>query len=53
MTSNGEITHIQLDGKISSNQLKEAIELAKKGSKEVYEIQKKALKNVGEEIKNE
>ncbi len=48
MTPDGEITHIQLDGKITSKQLKEAIEMAKKASKEIYEIQKKALKEVGE-----
>ncbi len=51
MTSKGKITHIQLDGKINSTQLKEAIEIAKEAGKEIYEVQKKALKNVGEEIK--
>jgi exosome complex component RRP41 len=45
MTSNGEkLTHIQLDGKISGKQLKEAVELARKATKNIYEIQKKALK---------
>jgi exosome complex component RRP41 len=43
-TSDGKLTHIQLDGKIDSAQLKEAIELARKATKQVYEIQKKALK---------
>ncbi|MFH1326930.1 MAG: exosome complex exonuclease Rrp41 [archaeon] len=47
-TSNGEITHFQLDGKITNKQLKEAIELARKASKKIYEIQKKALKETGE-----
>jgi len=42
-TKNGEITHIQLDGKIETKQLKDAIELAKKSSKEIYKIQIKAL----------
>jgi len=51
LTSKGKITHIQLDGKINSEQLKEAIKAAKEAGKEIYEIQKKALKNVGEEIK--
>jgi exosome complex component RRP41 len=51
MTSKGKLTHIQLDGKINSAQLKEAIKMAKEASKEIYEVQKKALKNVGEEIK--
>ncbi len=45
MTSLGEITHLQLDGKISAKQLKEAIEVARKVSKEIYEVQKKALKD--------
>ena len=47
-TSSGEMTHIQLDGKIKREQLKEAIELARKATKKVYEVQKKALKEVGE-----
>lgn len=46
LTSNGEITHIQLDGKITGKELKEAIELAKKATKQIYELQKKALKEV-------
>jgi len=46
MMSNSEkITHIQLDGKISSKQLKEAVELARKATKQIYEVQKKALKD--------
>ncbi|MEK6760592.1 MAG: exosome complex exonuclease Rrp41, partial [Nanoarchaeota archaeon] len=44
MTSDGKITHIQLDGKIEGKQLKEAIKLARKANKEIYEVQKKALK---------
>ena len=44
MNSHGDITHIQLDGKITKDQLKEAVELAKKATKEIYEVQKKALK---------
>jgi len=48
-TRSGEITHLQLDGKITKVQLKEAIKMAKKASEEIYEIQKKALKeSVGE-----
>jgi len=48
MTQDGEITHIQLDGKINSKELKEVIEMTKKAGKEIYEIQKKALKEVTE-----
>jgi len=44
MTNSGKITHIQLDGKINSKELKEAIKLAKKATEEIYEVQKKALK---------
>ncbi len=44
MTHSGEITHLQLDGKINSEQLKEAVEMAKKACFEIYEIQKKSLK---------
>ena len=50
-THNDEkMTHIQLDGYISPKQLKEAVELGKEAAKRVYELQKKALKNIGEEI---
>jgi exosome complex component RRP41 len=44
ITPSGEITHLQLDGKIDKKQLNEVIEMAKKACKEIYEIQKKALK---------
>jgi exosome complex component RRP41 len=40
----GEITLLQMDGKASKEQLLEAIELAKKLSSKLFEIQKKALK---------
>jgi len=43
-TPDGKLTHIQIDGKISKEQLKQAIELAKNAAKEIYEVQKKALK---------
>ena len=48
-TSDGRITHIQLDGKISMSQLKEAIKLGKEQCKKVFDVQKNALKNTGEE----
>ena len=44
MTQDGKITHLQLDGKITNSELKEAISLAEKALKQVYEVQKKALK---------
>lgn len=46
MTGDGKMTHIQLDGKIGKEQLKEAVELAKKACEELHEIQKAALKVV-------
>ena len=45
MTNSGKITHLQLDGKITTKDLKEAIKLASKATREIYEIQKKALKD--------
>ncbi|MEM3091383.1 MAG: exosome complex exonuclease Rrp41 [Candidatus Pacearchaeota archaeon] len=45
MTPDGKITHIQLDGRISKKELKEVIEIARVATKEIYEVQKKALKN--------
>ena len=49
MTNRGKLTHIQLDGKITAKQLQEAIAMAKESCKEIYEIQKKALKEIGEQ----
>ncbi len=47
MTSNSEkISLMQLDGNISPEKLKEAIETARKACKEIYEIQKKVLKEI-------
>jgi len=46
-TDDGKITHMQVDGKISNKQLKEAIEMARNACKEIYEVQKKALKETG------
>ncbi|MCK9596114.1 exosome complex exonuclease Rrp41 [Candidatus Pacearchaeota archaeon] len=48
MTGDGKITHIQLDGKISIKQLRETIELAAEAGKQIHEVQKKALKEIGE-----
>ncbi len=45
MTSDGKITHMQLDGKISATQLKEIVDMAKGATAKIYEIQKKALKD--------
>jgi len=42
--STGEISLLQLDGPVTKKQLMEALELAKKVSKDLYEVQKTALK---------
>ncbi len=47
-SKSGKITHLQLDGKISGKELKEAIETGKEACKEIYEVQKKTLKGVKE-----
>ena len=47
LSNSGKLSHLQLDGKISIKQLKEAIELGRKTCKKIYEIQKKALKDAG------
>lgn len=44
-TSEGKITHLQLDGHISKDQFKEVMGLAREGAKKVYEVQKQALKD--------
>jgi len=43
-TGSGKITHLQLDGKITHKQLKEAVELAREATKKIYEVQKETLK---------
>jgi len=43
----GDLTHLQLDGKIPPKQLKEAINLGRETCKKIYEVQKKALKDAG------
>lgn len=48
MSTSDKITHIQLDGKITNKELKEAVELAREATKKIYEVQKKALKEIGE-----
>ena len=46
-----KISVLQLDGKISIKELKEALELGKKTCEKIHKIQVKALKEVGEENK--
>jgi len=43
MTPAGEITLLQMDGRLSKEELKRALELAKAGCQQIYEIQRKVL----------
>lgn len=45
MLSDGKVTHMQLDGMIGVEQLQESVDMAREACKEVYEVQKKALKD--------
>ncbi|MCA9488190.1 MAG: exosome complex exonuclease Rrp41 [Nanoarchaeota archaeon] len=49
MTPDGKITHLQLDGKIGVQQLKDVVDMAKKACEKVYDVQKDALKKSIEE----
>ncbi len=51
MTTSGKVTHMQLDGKIGVKQLQESVDMANVACKEIYEIQKEALKKAVEDIK--
>ncbi|MFH0752420.1 MAG: exosome complex exonuclease Rrp41 [archaeon] len=44
MPRTGEITLLQLDGTLSKEQFKEALKLAKVGCRQIYDVQKAALK---------
>ncbi len=41
----GAVTLLQMDGRVSREELKKAVEMGRKACREVYEIQKKALKS--------
>jgi len=44
LPNSGKITLLQMDGEVSKESLKEALELAKKVCADIFEVQKKALK---------
>jgi len=44
-TNDGKLTHIQVDGHITTEQLKQAMKMAREASKKIYEVQKQALKD--------
>jgi exosome complex component RRP41 len=41
----GEVTLLQMDGNMNQKEIKEALEMAKKASKDIYKVQVKALKD--------
>jgi len=45
LPATGKITLLQMDGDISKDDLKKALELAKEVSAQIFDVQKKALKN--------
>ena len=49
LSRSGKISLMQLDGKVTIDDLKEAIALGKKMCKKIVDIQKKTLKKIGEE----
>lgn len=48
-SNSGKIGLLQLDGNISSEELQKAVELAKSSCEKITEIQKKALKEIGDQ----
>lgn len=45
MTQDGDITLIQMDGNLTQDEFKEAMEMVKAGCKQILDIQREALKN--------
>nr|WP_321498894.1 exosome complex exonuclease Rrp41 [uncultured Methanolobus sp.] len=45
MTSDGEITLLQMDGDVTQEEFKRAIEMCKEGCRQILEIQKETLRN--------
>jgi exosome complex component RRP41 len=43
MTPEGQITLLQMDGRMSKDEFHVALEMAMKGCRDIYEIQRKAL----------
>jgi len=46
LSNSGKLTLLQLDGRIQAKRMKEALEAGKEACKKIFEIQKKALKEV-------
>ncbi|MDQ1282354.1 MAG: exosome complex component, partial [Euryarchaeota archaeon] len=45
MTPNGDITLMQMDGGLTPDEFRQAVEMAMKGARDIYEIQRQALVN--------
>jgi exosome complex component RRP41 len=43
MTPNGELTLLQMDGRLTKEEFHQALELAKAGCKQIYELQRRVL----------
>jgi exosome complex component RRP41 len=43
MTQNGEITLLQMDGNFTKEEFEKALEMAREGCRQIYELQRKAL----------
>jgi len=43
MTPNGDLTLVQMDGNLSHEEFHKAVEMAMKGAKDIYELQRAAL----------
>ncbi|MDD2666225.1 MAG: exosome complex exonuclease Rrp41 [Methanocellales archaeon] len=52
MTQDGKVTLLQMDGHLTKEEFTRAIELAKKGCKEIYEVQRSALISKYEGVNN-
>ena len=48
LAKSGEVALFQLDGRITHAELKEVVKIGRKACKEIYEVQKKALKHMEE-----
>jgi len=50
LPNSGKVTLLQMDGGVSREDLKEAVEMAKRASMQIYDLQKKALKESFTEV---
>jgi len=53
MTPNGEISLLQMDGNFTQEEFGKALELAKNGCRQIYDIQRKALSDKYRKISGE